>query len=94
MECQLEINKAKCNCTYEPCSRKGRCCECLAYHLESDELPACVFPPEVERTYPSKGRTPLPGLSVSSIRGARVAERVRLSYSNYYDEQEKESSIN
>jgi hypothetical protein len=51
MACQLEINKAKCNCTYEPCSRKGRCCECLAYHLESDELPACVFPPEVEKTY-------------------------------------------
>ncbi len=51
MECQFEINKATCNCTYEPCSRKGRCCECLAYHLESDELPACVFPPEVEGTY-------------------------------------------
>ena len=51
MECQLEINRAKCNCTYEPCSRKGRCCECVAYHLESEELPACVFPPEIERTY-------------------------------------------
>jgi len=51
MECQIELNKAKCNCTYEPCSRKGKCCECLAYHLESDELPACVFPLEVEKTY-------------------------------------------
>jgi len=23
----------------------------VAYHLESEELPACVFPPEIERTY-------------------------------------------
>ena len=51
MECQIKVNKAKCACTYEPCSRKGKCCECLTYHLESDELPACVFPAEVERTY-------------------------------------------
>ena len=51
MECQIEVNKAKCSCTYEPCSRKGKCCECIAYHLEFDELPACVFPPEVEKTY-------------------------------------------
>ena len=51
MECNIEANKAKCNCTYEPCSRKGKCCECISYHLELGELPACVFPPEVERTY-------------------------------------------
>ncbi len=51
MECALKVNKGRCNCTYEPCSRKGKCCECLAYHLEMDELPACVFPPEVEKTY-------------------------------------------
>ena len=51
MECQIKANKLKCSCTYEPCPRKGKCCDCLAYHLESDELPACVFPPEVERTY-------------------------------------------
>ena len=51
MECQIEANKAKCPCTYEPCSRKGRCCECISYHLQRDELPACVFPPEVEKTY-------------------------------------------
>ncbi len=51
MECQIEVNKVKCNCTYEPCSRKGKCCECIWYHLEFDELPACVFPPEVERTF-------------------------------------------
>ena len=51
MECNIEGNAAKCNCTYEPCSRKGKCCECIAYHLRSDELPACAFPPEVEKTY-------------------------------------------
>jgi len=51
MECQIDANRAKCSCTYEPCSRKGKCCECIPYHLEYDELPACVFPPEVEKTY-------------------------------------------
>lgn len=45
MECNLEANKTNCPCTYEPCSRKGKCCQCIAYHLEYDELPACVFPP-------------------------------------------------
>ncbi len=44
-------NLTRCNCTYEPCARKGRCCECVRYHRESGELPACYFPPEVERTY-------------------------------------------
>jgi hypothetical protein len=51
MECNLNANKARCNCTYEPCSRKGKCCECIAYHLEMEELPACAFPAEIERTY-------------------------------------------
>ena len=31
--------------------RKGICCECIAYHRAMNELPACVFPPDVERTY-------------------------------------------
>ncbi len=51
MECKVEVNKARCNCTYEPCSRKGKCCECIAYHLRSEELPACAFPPAVEKTF-------------------------------------------
>jgi len=50
-ECKIEQNKAKCNCTYEPCSRKGICCECLAYHQRLGELPACFFPADIERTY-------------------------------------------
>jgi hypothetical protein len=40
-----------CTCTYEPCSRKGKCCECVQYHLRNNEVPGCFFPPEVERTY-------------------------------------------
>jgi hypothetical protein len=51
MECKQEHNKKQCSCTYEPCSRKGLCCECLSYHLRNRELPACCFPKEAERTY-------------------------------------------
>ena len=50
-ECKVEENKAKCNCTYEPCSRKGICCECVTYHRKLGELPACYFTADVERTY-------------------------------------------
>jgi hypothetical protein len=51
MECDIQVNKLVCNCTYEPCARKGKCCQCIAYHLEYNEPPACVFPPETEKTY-------------------------------------------
>jgi hypothetical protein len=51
MECKQEENLKKCNCTYEPCSRKGTCCECIAYHLRSKELPACCFPKDAEATF-------------------------------------------
>jgi len=52
MECQIEVNKSRCGCTYEPCPRKGKCCECIRYHWgEYGELPGCLFPPEVEKTY-------------------------------------------
>ncbi|MBU2564933.1 MAG: hypothetical protein KJ655_01580 [Candidatus Thermoplasmatota archaeon] len=51
-ECvNLEGNKKRCECTYEPCSKKGICCECIRYHWKMGELPACVFPPEIESTY-------------------------------------------
>jgi hypothetical protein len=44
-------NKAmKCNCTYS-CPRRGKCCECLAYHIRSGEFPACFFSAEAEKTY-------------------------------------------
>ena len=51
MECNQTQNLQQCTCTYEPCSRKGICCECIAYHRQYGELPGCVFPSEVERTY-------------------------------------------
>lgn len=51
MECNQKANLRQCACTYEPCPRKGICCECTAYHRQYGELPGCVFPPEVERTY-------------------------------------------
>ncbi len=51
MECNQEKNLAICNCTYEPCSRKGICCECISYHLRMRELPACCFPDDVEITF-------------------------------------------
>jgi Domain of unknown function (DUF6485) len=51
MECISESHKKVCNCTYEPCPRKYKCCECLHYHRRSGELPACFFSAEAERTY-------------------------------------------
>ena len=51
MECKKTANQARCNCSYEPCSRKGICCECVNYHLSSRELPACFFPNHAERTF-------------------------------------------
>lgn len=51
MECVVTTNRKMCNCTYEPCPRKGRCCECMHYHRKSGELPACYFSAEIERTY-------------------------------------------
>jgi len=51
MECKREQNTARCNCSYEPCERKGVCCECLQYHLAKKQVPACFFPDDIERTY-------------------------------------------
>jgi hypothetical protein len=51
MECKKDSNLARCNCSWPSCPRKGICCDCLAYHLRSNELPACAFPAEAERTY-------------------------------------------
>jgi len=49
-ECKIENNKKMCNCTY-PCSRKGVCCECLRYHWDMGDFPACFFPDDIEKTY-------------------------------------------
>jgi len=50
-DCGRKKNLEGCNCSYDPCPRKGLCCECLAYHRGQRELPACLFPDEVERTW-------------------------------------------
>jgi len=50
VECKKEENKTMCNCTY-PCDKKGMCCECITYHRERGELPACYFPDDEEKTY-------------------------------------------
>lgn len=44
-------NLKRCTCTYEPCSRKGICCDCMHYHRINGELPACYFSPSAERKY-------------------------------------------
>ena len=52
MDCNnYKKNMAMCNCTYDPCPRKGNCCECLHYHRKMGELPACYFSASAERTY-------------------------------------------
>jgi len=51
MECRQKHNLELCSCTYEPCKRKGTCCDCLSYHLRARELPACCFPVDAERTW-------------------------------------------
>ena len=43
-------NLKLCNCTYD-CSKKGHCCECLAYHRGMNQFPACFFSARAEKTY-------------------------------------------
>jgi len=48
-ECPKQASNLKdCNCTYD-CSKKGRCCECLAYHRGMGQFPACLFSAKAER---------------------------------------------
>lgn len=54
VECNQDQLKSTCACTYSSCSRQGKCCECIEYHLSMNELPGCVFAKiseEAERTY-------------------------------------------
>jgi len=51
VECNKEKNLIRCKCTYDPCSRKGMCCECIPYHLRMRELPGCVFSKKAEAAY-------------------------------------------
>ncbi len=47
----VEENLKNCTCTYEPCSRKGVCCECIMYHKRIGEIPGCLFTSRGERTF-------------------------------------------
>ncbi|MCX5749627.1 MAG: hypothetical protein NTZ10_05235 [Candidatus Saganbacteria bacterium] len=50
MDCpNLEKNKKYCNCTFS-CEKKFKCCECLHYHRQLGEVPACYFSREAEKT--------------------------------------------
>lgn len=49
MECKKEDNLKMCNCTFS-CDKKGICCDCVAYHRKIGQLPACYFPPDIEKT--------------------------------------------
>ncbi len=52
MKCANQTrNSSSCNCTYPGCPRHGICCECIAYHRGSQELPACYFTAREEKTY-------------------------------------------
>jgi hypothetical protein len=52
MSCDnLSANAEKCGCSAVTCSKRGKCCECLSYHLSQKQLPGCCFPPDVEKTY-------------------------------------------
>lgn len=50
MRCNQIENLERCNCTHEPCPRKGACCECISYHRKHRQLPACCFPDDAERS--------------------------------------------
>ncbi|MCL1893359.1 MAG: hypothetical protein FWG02_03840 [Holophagaceae bacterium] len=43
-------NKIKCPCTYS-CPKRGKCCDCVAYHVGSGGFPACFFSKSAEATY-------------------------------------------
>jgi hypothetical protein len=52
MECiNKKKNMAYCTCSYQGCPNHGICCQCLRSHWENQELPGCLFPPEIEKTY-------------------------------------------
>lgn len=50
MDCAAQ-DRRECSCTYAGCPRRGKCCECLHYHLAKRQLPACCFDAAAERSY-------------------------------------------
>ena len=50
MECDINKNTKNCTCTYN-CEKKGKCCECVAYHKSRNEVPGCLFSTAAEAKY-------------------------------------------
>jgi hypothetical protein len=50
MDCIFEKNLAACTCTYD-CDKRGKCCECVAYHRSLRQLPGCFFTKAGEASY-------------------------------------------
>ncbi len=53
VECNKDERNESCSCTYN-CSRRGKCCDCISYHLKYNQLPGYVFAkisPDAEMTY-------------------------------------------
>jgi len=50
MSCNANVSMT-CPCTYTACSRRGKCCACLANHTPSGEFPACFFSAAGEKKY-------------------------------------------
>ncbi len=51
MDCKAQKNLTLCSCTYLTCSRRGVCCECVAYHRQNGEIPGCLFSKAGEAKY-------------------------------------------
>jgi hypothetical protein len=50
-QCTAAQIAENCACTYRSCSKRGKCCECVAYHNSMKEFPACFFTAKTEKTY-------------------------------------------
>lgn len=50
MACPTNKLTDTCNCTYS-CGKHAKCCECIAYHRDLGEFPACFFSNKAETTY-------------------------------------------
>jgi hypothetical protein len=48
MGCKNSIDVCPCTAA---CSKKGNCCDCVAYHVPYGQFPACFFSKEGEKTY-------------------------------------------
>jgi len=50
MDCKKEMDKLECTCSSVSCTRRGVCCECLAYHRSNGEIPSCFFSVDANKT--------------------------------------------